>query len=124
MTMMAGIPTRVHGVIDYTVGASLIAAPETLGLADNWAASTFTRSMGAAAVAYSLCTDYELGLLKLISMPVHLRVDGAWAAALALGPWVLRFTRKGKRYWLPHALVAVSAVAILAASETSGHKAG
>lgn len=106
-------------MIDYAVGAGLIAAPEAIGFEKSQAASAFTRSMGAAAIAYSLCTDYELGALKIISMPVHLCVDSAWSAALALGPWLFGFGRRGPRYWLPHTLVALTAAMIIACSEIS-----
>ena len=114
---MPRIPTAVHGVIDYAVGAGLIAMPELIGLTDDSAATNFTRSMGAAAISYSVCTDYELGAVKLIPMPTHLRIDTAWAATLALGPWIFGFGRRGLRYWLPHAVVAVVAAAIVSVSE-------
>ena len=116
---MRHISTLVHGVIDYTVGAGLLGGPAMFNIDDHRSASRFTRAMGAAAIAYSICTDYELGLLKRISMPVHLRVDAVWAAALALGPWVFGFGRYGKRYWVPHTMVAVTAAAVIACSDST-----
>ncbi len=126
---MLRISTLVHGVIDYVVGAGLIAAPEAIGLTADAAATNFTRAMGGGAIGYALCTDYELGALKLIPMAAHLRVDSGWALGLALGPWVLGFARRGLRFWLPHAIVAATAGAVIALSRTqvSGkqtHKSG
>jgi|SRR5579884_114173 len=116
---MPCIPTRAHGVIDYAVGSALLAAPELIGFADDGSAATFTRSMGAAAIAYSLVTDYELGAVKLLPMKVHLGIDLGWATALASVPWLAGFARRGIRSWLPHALVATAAVLIVANSETA-----
>ena len=119
---MPRIPTRIHGLIDYFVGAGLIAAPELIDFGAGGSASKFTRSMGAAAVAYSLLTDYELGAFKLLPMPAHLCVDCLWTSALALGPWVLRFGRRGTRFWLPHAAVALTAAAVIALSDPTPRK--
>jgi hypothetical protein len=73
--------------------------------------------MGAAALAYSIFTDYELGAIKLIPMPVHLRIDWMWTACLAAGPWLLGFGRRGARYWLPYAAVSFAAAAVIATSK-------
>jgi len=66
------IPTGVHGAIDYLTGGALLAAPKVLGLNDEPRAALVLRSAGAGALAYSLITDYELGLLRLLPMPAHL----------------------------------------------------
>src|SRR5947209_13161045 len=81
---MRRIPTRIHGLIDYFVGAGLIAAPELIDFGADGSASKFTRSMGAAAVAYSLLTDYELGAFKLLPMQ-HT------CASIASGPALSRW---------------------------------
>jgi len=47
--------------------------------------ATNTLSVAAGGLlGYSLCTRYGLGLLKVISMPAHLVLDGMSAAALLL----------------------------------------
>src|SRR5215210_1476720 len=60
------IPTRVHGVIDYLTSGTLLAAPELLRLKDVPSAALTLRLSGAKAAAYSLLTDYELGLVRVL----------------------------------------------------------
>ena len=69
------IPTHVHGVLDYLAGSALLAAPGLLGIKDDPGATLTLRLAGAGATAYSLLTDYELGLVRSIPMPAHLALD-------------------------------------------------
>ncbi len=85
------IPTSVHGALDYAASAFNLAAPSLLGLKDSPAASLMPRINGSAGVAYSLLTDYELGLVKAIPMPAHLALDAAKGALLASSPWLFGF---------------------------------
>jgi hypothetical protein len=103
------IPTRIHGVIDYLVGLLLIAAPFLLGFADGTAAQWVPMILGAGAILYSLMTNYELGLVKVIPMPVHLGLDIGSGALLAVSPWLFGFA---DRIWWPHVLVGVMEIVI------------
>lgn len=104
MTRMHLIPTSVHGVLDYTVGALLIAAPWLLGFASNDAQAIVPIALGAGAIAYSLLTRYELGLFPVISMTGHLWLDGLSGVFLALSPWIFGFADV---IWWPHVLFGV-----------------
>ena len=66
------------------------------------------RLAGTGAIAYSLLTDYELGLMRLLHMPAHLALDAMSGALLVSSPWLLGFADRGTRYWLPHALVGAT----------------
>ncbi len=88
---MQVIPTRVHGIIDYVVGILLCAAPWLLGFADGGPAQWVPVILGVAAVVYSLLTDYELGLARLISVPAHLVLDVARGLLLLASPWLFGF---------------------------------
>lgn len=98
------IPTRIHGVLDYLVGAILIAAPWLFhfnyGGAETWVPVV----LGAAAIGYSLATDYELGVLRLIPMSTHLMLDMASGVVLLVSPWLFGFH---DRIWLPHVIVGL-----------------
>jgi hypothetical protein len=113
------IPTRVHGVIDYLTSGTLLGAPELLRLRDVPSAALTLRLSGAKAAAYSLLTDYELGLVRVLPMPVHLALDAASGAFLASSPWLFGFAKNGTRYWLPHALVGVGEILAAATSKTT-----
>ena len=112
------IPTRVHGVLDYVHGAALLAAPELLQTKDEPRAVFVSRMAGGGAATYSLMTDFELGAVKVIPMPVHLVLDAASGALLAGSPWLLGYAKGGPRYWLPHAFVGVAEVLAAAATKT------
>lgn len=88
---MRFIPTRVHGVLDYLTAGVLIAAPSLLGFRKGGAQTWLPVALGVGTIAYSLLTDYELGLVKVIPMPVHLALDAANGALLSASPWLFGF---------------------------------
>ena len=49
-------------------------------------------------------TDYELGVMRVIPMPVHLGIDIASGALLALSPWLFGFA---DRVFWPHLVVGI-----------------
>ncbi len=108
------LPTRIHGILDYLLGALLIASPWLLGFADNEAARWVPVVLGAGVLLYSIFTDYELGVVKKIQMPVHLMLDALGGVLLAVSPWMLGFD---DRVWMPHVILGV--VEILTAAITN-----
>jgi hypothetical protein len=98
------IPTRTHGVLDYLMGALLIVAPYLLGFADGSAAQWVPQILGAGAIVYSLLTDYELGAVRVIPMPVHLLLDIGSGVLLAASPWLFGFA---DRVLWPHVILGV-----------------
>jgi hypothetical protein len=98
------IPRKIHGVLDYLVGALLIAAPWLLGFADNGPATYVPVGLGVGALLYSLLTNYELGVLRVIPFRVHMGLDVLSGALLALSPWLFGFV---DRVYLPHLLVGI-----------------
>jgi hypothetical protein len=88
---MRFLPTRIHGLVDYLWGILLILMPFLAGFADDRAATWVAWIFGAGAILYSLVTDYELGLVRLIPMPAHLALDGLAGAILAVSPWLFGF---------------------------------
>jgi len=84
--MRKPISTKVHGVLDYVTGAALMALPSMLG----WRRkpSMLLEGSGAMAAAYSLITDYELSVAKLLPMKAHLTMD-ALSGGMLLGAAML-----------------------------------
>jgi hypothetical protein len=93
------LSTRTHGMLDYLMGAVLLVAPYVFGFADNGAAQWVPMVLGVGAIAYSLLTRYELGVVKLLPMPVHLVMDAASGLLLAASPWLFGFSAL---VWVPH----------------------
>ena len=115
---MRVISTRTHGVLDYLTSGMLLSAPRLLGLTDIPASARAFRLAGGGAALYSLLTDYELGAVKLVPMPVHLALDAASGALVASSPWLLGFAKEGPRYWLPHVLVGAFEMPAASTSKT------
>ena len=107
------IPTTLHGAIDYLVALFLISAPFMLGFADGGAAQWATIGLGAFALIYSLFTDYELGMIKVLRFRVHLVLDVIFALLLLASPWVLGFS--DIIAW-PHVMVGVLGLVVVAFS--------
>ena len=104
---MRFIPTRVHGVIDYIWGLLVGTSPWVLGFVDNRPAAYVAWIFGVGAILYSLATNYELGLLPIIAMPVHLILDVAAGAILAVSPWIFGFA---DRVFWPHLIFGLFSV--------------
>lgn len=104
---MRFIPTNVHGVIDYVAGGLFLASPWFFGFADKQAAKWVPLVAGGAALSSSFFTDYELGVVRKIPMPVHLSLDVAEGVLLASSPWVFGFAKK---VYLPHLIFGTFAI--------------
>lgn len=84
------IDTKTHGYIDYLMGIMLIVIPFIFAIPDG-AATTLLIVLGAATIVYSLMTDYELGLFKVLPMKAHLGIDLAAGLLLVASPWLFDF---------------------------------
>jgi hypothetical protein len=96
---MRFLSTKAHGVLDYLVGILLIAAPWLFNFARGGAETWIFVILGAGALVYSLLTRYELGVVKMIPMPVHLILDAMSGILLAASPWLFNFD---DYVYLPH----------------------
>lgn len=106
--------TRVHGVLDYLMGALLVALPWLGGFATGGAEQWVPVGVGAGVLLYSLFTDYEPGVVRRLSMPVHLWLDALGGLFLAASPWIFAFD---EQVWVPH--VALGLAEVLAATLTN-----
>jgi len=104
---MRFVPTRVHGVADWLLGALLVALPWLLGLDRGSAEGLVPMALGAAALVVTFFTDHELGVMRRIPMSGHLWVDGLSGALLAASPWLFGFA---DRVWLPHLVLGLTEV--------------
>ncbi|HEY0548251.1 MAG TPA: SPW repeat protein [Verrucomicrobiae bacterium] len=104
------LPTRVHGMLDYPVGLILLLAPNIFGFADAQGAAVWVpRVIGILTLIQSLMTRYELGLVKVLPMRMHLGVDYAAGILLAASPWLFRFyDPTNQRLWVPHVIAGVA----------------
>ncbi len=117
---MRVISTRAHGVIDYLSGGMLLSAPSLLGLTEVPASARVFRLAGGGAALYSLLTDYELGLFKVLPMPVHLALDAANGALLAASPWLFGFAEEVSA---PHLGLGLFEIVVTASSQATPARA-
>jgi hypothetical protein len=105
---MRFISTRVHGILDYLMGILLIASPWIFNF-DNGGAETWVPVVvGIVMLLQALMTDFEMGMMKTISMGTHLRMDFVAGLFLAASPWIFGFSDS---VWMPHVIFGLMEVA-------------
>lgn len=111
---MHPITTRIHGVLDYAMGIFLIISPSVFdfrfGGAETWVPVT----LGIASIAYALFTDYELGLVRVLPMTAHLKIDFLVSATLLASPWLFAFDEVVR--W-PHLCLGALGICIVVLSQ-------
>jgi hypothetical protein len=112
--MHLGISSRLNGLLDYAVALILFIAPWFLGYADH-AVTPVSRALGAALLFYSLSTKYELGIIKMIPLQVHLFLDLGTGGLLAAAP--IHFNIRG----LPGMVFFILGVSMLASALLTHH---
>ena len=106
---MRFIDTKIHAVIDYLMGILLIVAPWLLGFADGGADQWVPVILGLGTIFYSIITDYEYGLLKVLSVKAHLIIDLIAGIFLAVSPWLFGFADD---VYLPHLILGIAEIGV------------
>ena len=111
---MKFIPSKIHGVLDYIVAAALFFAPIIFGFQSvGGAAVVVPMILGIILLIYSLFTQYELGVFKMIDFQYHLIIDMMAALFLAASPFLFDFANKTPNAWVPHIIVGVAVVLVV-----------
>lgn len=84
---MAIINTKLHGILDYSIAFVLI-LPWIVNYNATSQDSLVLASCGSLVLLYSLITNYEFGMIKLLPMRVHLVLDLLVGLFLILTPWL------------------------------------
>jgi hypothetical protein len=103
------LSTRVHGVLDYVVSLFVMGSPWIFGFARGGLETWTPVVLGAAGIIYSICTNYELGVVKSLSMRTHLVLDLLSGALLALSPWIFGFS---EFVYLPHLIIGIMEIVV------------
>jgi len=117
---MRFIPTKFHAPLDYIVGAVLIAGPWIFQYSDSGAGTAISIVLGIGLIAYSLFTNYELGVWKVAPMAVHNLIDVVAGALLAASPWLFGFADDGAQFWVPFLVIGVAAIVLGLTTEQQG----
>ncbi|CAA9494491.1 MAG: hypothetical protein AVDCRST_MAG38-2842 [uncultured Solirubrobacteraceae bacterium] len=110
-------------MLDYPTGLLLIASPLLFGFTDaGTAAVAIPVVLGVMILLQSLVTNYELSLLNLLPLPVHLATDVVGGVVLATTPSLVGFSDEGVNAWLPHVVIGLGL--ILSGLLTQPHRPG
>ena len=85
------IAPGVHGILDYVLGATLIAAPFVLRF-DSDTATTVCVVAGIAELGVEMTTAWSRGIIKLIPPAVHGVIDYVFVVALIAAPFIFGFS--------------------------------
>jgi len=106
---MRVIPTIVHGIADYILGVVLLFLPNIFGFADlGGPAVWIPRLLGIVDLVQSLATNYELGVLKILPMKLHLTNDYMVSVFFAISPWLFGFSHRSVNVWAPFLVLGVA----------------
>jgi hypothetical protein len=115
------VDSTLHGVVDYTAGATLLSVFPKLAGVEGTRSARQIRTAGAIHAGYSTLTDYPLGVVKVIPYQAHLALDALGAVALAATPFVTGQYKKGPKQWVPHVALALFELSSLAISDPTGY---
>ena len=102
------IPTFAHGIFDYVGALALFAAPNLFGFAEvGGAAVWIPRILGVIILLQAVTTRYELGIVKVLPMKMHLMNDYIASIFLAASPWLFGFANGPSNQWMPHLIVGI-----------------
>lgn len=114
------VDSTLHGVVDYTAGATLTTAFPKLAGIEGTPAGRQIRTAGAVHAGYSTLTKYPLGIVKLLPFKAHLAMDAVGALALAATPFVTGQYKKGRSQWVPHVGLCLFELMSLAITDPTG----
>jgi hypothetical protein len=114
------IDSTLHGVVDYTAGATLTTVfPRLAGIEGTRSAGQI-RTAAAIHAGYSTLTNYPLGIVKILPFRAHLAIDAVGALALAATPFVTGQFKEGRSQWVPHVALCLFELASLAMTDPTG----
>jgi hypothetical protein len=88
------IPAFVHGLLEYLVGALLIAAPFLLDF-DTDSATAVSSVAGLLVLVVAASSALPTGLIKSIPVQAHVMIDYVVALGLIAAPFVFGFSDDG-----------------------------
>jgi SPW repeat len=104
------ISTKVHGVLDYSVGSLIMVSPWLFGFNYGGAETWIPFALGLTALLISPFTDYELSVSKKIPLILHLILDFLSGVFLLVSPWLFGFADS---VYLPHVVFGLLEIVVV-----------
>ncbi|MET1411224.1 hypothetical protein ABVF61_03095 [Roseibium sp. HPY-6] len=107
------VTKTIHAYLDYPVAIALIALPMVLGLGQSSPIAFWLSVVtGIAALALTILTDHETGLIRVLPYSFHLIVDFAVSVVFLAAPFVLGFKGIDFAYYIVNALAVLTVVSL------------
>jgi len=98
---MTTINTKLHGILDYTLGIILLLSPWMFNYIRESSAEFWIPIItGAVAIAYTLFTDADFGIVRRIKLSNHFLLDLILGSFLVAAPKLFHYS--GYVYLLPY----------------------
>ena len=105
------VNTKVHAVLDYLLGLTLLGAPWFFNYPPSGPKYIVPLIVGLVAAAMALVTRFEYSPFKIVPLKVHLLIDLLSGITLAVSPWLFGFHETVFKphlvFGLTHAVVAL-----------------
>ncbi len=85
------ISLKTHNILDYVGGALLLFTPAIFGFAEIDAARNTFIVAGLGLIAYSLLTQYDYAIWRVIPLGLHMSLDVLNGVVVMLAPWVFGY---------------------------------
>jgi hypothetical protein len=105
-----------HGVLDYAMAGTLMAAPWLFGFSRNKRATANAVVSGLSVLGLSLMTRYPLGAVKQVPFPVHGVIETVASLLNVAAPWTLGFSNN-KRARMTHVLSGLAYLGVIAVTD-------
>ncbi len=118
------VTKTMHAYLDYPVALALITLPYLLNLGQsNPIAFWLSFVTGLAALALTILTDHETGLIRILPYSLHLKVDFAVGVVFLAAAFALGFSGIDFAYYLVNALAVLTVVGLHKPEETQAQPA-
>ena len=115
------IPKFYHGVLDYLSGLLLFVAPNLLGFADMGGAVAWVpRIVGFMILLQAIMTDYELGVMKIIPISMHLMTDYVVGVFMVAAPFLFGFYNDSRTATILMLMMGVIGLAVAFMTQPRG----
>ncbi|WP_313262031.1 hypothetical protein [Sphingobacterium sp.] len=96
--MQRTISTSTHAFLDYLASVTLLGGPWIFGFQHEPMAKTISLLSGAAIAMVSFFTYFEGGVVRFLSMRVHLSLDALVGLSLIAVPMMFNFSDPGRSF--------------------------
>ena len=117
--MSKPISRPLHGILDYSYAAAIASSPHLVGFSQDAPATLLMRVLGGAVLLTSLCTRYELGLIRVLPFKLHLGADALAGVFSLAAPWLFKFSgdERARNTFLAFGVLALVVASLTRAEE-------